>query len=131
VRTLNRAVTAIYDEALRPHGLRAGQLNLVVAVARMEPAKPNDLCRFLRMEKSTLSRDVELMRRKGWLEVGDSGDKRARPLKLSAEGRALIESVVPAWRQAQERVRAMLGGDVTALLGRAVDRLWKDGVTGQ
>ena len=130
VRTLNRAVTALYDEALRPHGLRTGQLNLLVAVARMEPAKPNDLCRFLRMEKSTLSRDVELMRRKGWLEVGDSGDKRARPLKLSAEGRALIVSVVPAWRQAQERVRAMLGGDVTASLGRAVDRLWKDGATG-
>ncbi|APW63240.1 MarR family winged helix-turn-helix transcriptional regulator [Paludisphaera borealis] len=130
VRTLNRAVTALYDEALRPHGLRAGQLNLLVAVARMEPAKPNDLCRFLRMEKSTLSRDVELMRRKGWLEVGDSGDKRTRPLKLSAEGRALIELVVPAWRHAQERVRAMLGGDVTAFLGRAVDRLWKDGATG-
>ena len=130
VRTLNRAVTALYDEALRPHGLRVGQLNLLVAVARMEPAKPSDLCRFLRMEKSTLSRDVELMRRKGWLEVGDSGDKRARPLRVSAEGRALLDSVVPAWRQAQERVRAMLGGDVTASLGRAVDRLWKEGATG-
>jgi DNA-binding MarR family transcriptional regulator len=130
VRMLNRAVTALYDEALRPHGLRAGQLNLLVAVARMEPAKPNDLCRFLRMEKSTLSRDVDLMKRRGWLEVDDSGDRRARPLKLSVEGRALVESVVPAWRRAQERVRAMLGGEAVASLGRAAEHLWKEGATG-
>jgi DNA-binding MarR family transcriptional regulator len=130
MRTLNRAVTALYDEALRPHGLRVGQLNLLVAVARMGTARPGDLCRLLRMEKSTLSRDVELMRRNGWLEVDGSGDKRARPLRISAEGRALLEAVVPAWRQAQERVGAMLGGEAAAALGRAVDRLWKERATG-
>src|SRR3954469_643744 len=86
VRALSRAVTALYDEALRPHGLRAGQLNLLVAVARMGTARPGDLCRTLRMDKSTLSRDVEVMRRNGWLEVDDSGDKRARPLRLSGQG---------------------------------------------
>src|SRR6476469_3419941 len=85
VRALNRAVTALYDEALRPHGLRVGQLNLLVAVARMGTARPGDLCRFLRMEKSTLSRDVELMSRNGWLEVDGSGDKRARPLRISVQ----------------------------------------------
>ena len=127
VRTLNRAVTALYDEALRPHGLRVGQLNLLVAVARMGTARPGDLCRFLRMDKSTLSRDVELMRRNGWLEVDGSGDRRARPLRISAEGRALLEGVVPAWRQAQEKAGAMLGGEATATLGRAIDRLWKEG----
>jgi DNA-binding MarR family transcriptional regulator len=129
VRTLNRAVSALYDEALRPHGLRVGQLNLLVAVARMGTARPGDLCRFLRMDKSTLSRDVELMRRNGWLEVDGSGDKRARPLRVSARGRALLEGVVPAWRQAQKRAEAMLGGEATAALGRAVDRLWREGAT--
>src|SRR4051812_42510417 len=129
VRTLNRAVTALYDEALRPHGLRVGQLNLLVAVARMGTARPGDLCRVLRMDKSTLSRDGDLMRRNGWLEVGDSGDKRARPLQISAEGRALLEGIVPAWRQAQERAAAMLGSEATAALGRAVDRLWREGAT--
>jgi DNA-binding MarR family transcriptional regulator len=129
VRTLNRAVSALFDEALRPHGLRVGQLNLLVAVARMGTARPGDLCRLLRMDKSTLSRDVELMRRNGWLEVDGSGDKRARPLRVSAQGRALLEAVVPAWRQAQEKAEAMLGGEAAAALGQAVDRLWKEGAT--
>src|SRR5262249_58609056 len=81
LRTLNRAVTALYDDALRPHGLRAGQLNLLVAIARMGTARPGDLCGVLRMEKSTLSRDVEVLRRKGWLEVDGSAGRRARPLR--------------------------------------------------
>src|SRR4051812_31329304 len=131
VRTLNRAVTALYDEALRPHGLRVGQLNLLVAVARMGTARPGDLCRILRMDKSTLSRDVEVMRRNGWLEVDEAGDKRARPLRLSPQGQALLEGVVPAWRQAQEKAGAMLGGEAAAALGHAVDRLWKEGATGR
>src|SRR4029077_6018383 len=103
LRTLNRAVTALYDEALRPPGLRVGQLNLLVAVARMGTARPGDLCRFLRMDKSTLSRDVEVMRRNGWLEVDDSADARARPLRLSAQGRAPLGAPAPAWRQGQEK----------------------------
>jgi DNA-binding MarR family transcriptional regulator len=127
VRALNRAVTALYDEALRPHGLRVGQLNLLVAVARFGTARPGDLCRLLRMEKSTLSRDVELMRRNGWLEVDGSGGGRARPLRLSPPGQALLESVLPAWQAAQARAKTLIGDDGIAALKRVVDGLWRDG----
>jgi DNA-binding MarR family transcriptional regulator len=124
VRTLNRALGALYDEALRPLGLRVGQLNLLAAVGRLGTAKPGDLCRVLRMDKSTLSRDVELLRRRGWLEVGDSPDARARPLRLTAEGLARLESALPAWREAQEKAVALLGAEGKEALGRVVDRLW-------
>jgi DNA-binding MarR family transcriptional regulator len=110
LRTLNRAVTALYDEALRPHGLRVGQLNLLVAVARLGTARPGDLCRLLRMDKSTLSRDVEVMRRNGWLEVED-GAGRTRPLRITPAGEALLGQVVPAWRRAQEQARTLIGDD--------------------
>jgi DNA-binding MarR family transcriptional regulator len=129
LRTLNRAVTALYDEALRPHGIRVGQLNLLAAVARVGTARPGDLCRVLRMDKSTLSRDVEVLRRNGWLEVDESADARARPLRLSTPGQALLETVIPAWRQAQEKAEALIGPEATAALGRVVDRLWKEGAS--
>jgi DNA-binding MarR family transcriptional regulator len=130
VRTLNRAVSALYDDALRPHGLRIGQLNLLVAVARMGTARPGDLCRVLSMDKSTLSRDVEVMRRNGWLEVGESSDARTRPLRLSTQGHSLLESIVPAWRQAQDKAEALIGADAKSALGQALDRLWKGRVSG-
>ena len=127
---LNRAVTALYDEALRPHGLRVGQLNLLVAVARAGTARPGDLCRVLRMDKSTLSRDVDVMRRNGWLEVDDSADARARPLRLSA-------AATPCWRRSSRpggrpRCRPARGSGTTgaeALLQMA-RRLRDDGTPG-
>src|SRR5436305_15230566 len=88
VRALNRASTSLYDDALRPHGLRVGQLNLLVAIARMGSARPGDLCRILHMDKSTLSRDLNLLRRNGWIETGES-QGRARLLKLGRDGHAL------------------------------------------
>src|SRR4051812_21646183 len=110
LRSLNRALTAVYDDALRPHGLRVGQLNLLVAVARLGTARPADLCRLLRMDKSTLSRDVEVMRRKGWLEV-EGGSGRSRPLRITPAGEALLAQVVPAWRRAQERAHTLIGDE--------------------
>lgn len=129
VRALNRAVTALYDDALRPHGLRVGQLNLLVAVARMGIARPGDLCRALRMDKSTLSRDVEVMRRNGWLEVEDACG-RSRPLRLSPEGQALLDRVAPAWRQAQAQARTLIGDDGAEAVLRIARRLRDDGSPG-
>ena len=129
LRTLNRALTALYDDALRPHGLRVGQLNLLVAVARMGTARPGDLCRALRMDKSTLSRDVEVLRRNGWLEVEDSGG-RSRPLRLSPGGQALLERVAPAWRQAQAQARTLIGDDGAEALLQIARKLRDDGTPG-
>jgi DNA-binding MarR family transcriptional regulator len=129
LRTLNRAVTALYDVALRPHGLRVGQLNLLVAVARMGTARPGDLCRLLHMDKSTLSRDVEVMRRHGWL-VADQVGGRSRPLRITPVGRALLERVAPAWRQAQEQARTLIGDDGAEAVLAMARRLGSDDTPG-
>ena len=49
LRVLNRFVTNIYDEALRPLGLKISQLNLLVAIAKMGEAKPTVLCEMLHL----------------------------------------------------------------------------------
>ncbi len=56
LRSLNRSLTSLYDDALHPLGLRVGQLNILVAVACMRQAKPVDLCRMLCMDKSRFFR---------------------------------------------------------------------------
>jgi DNA-binding MarR family transcriptional regulator len=129
LRTLNRAVTALYDDALRPHGLRVGQLNLLVAVARMGTARPGNLCRLLHMDKSTLSRDVEVLRRHGWL-VADQTGGRSRPLRITPVGRALLERVAPAWRQAQEQARKLIGDDGAEAVLAMARRLDTEGTPG-
>jgi DNA-binding MarR family transcriptional regulator len=129
VRALNRAITGLYDDALRPLGLRIGQLNLLVAIARMGTARPSDLCRILQMDKSTLSRDVEVIRRKGWLLV-EEGAGRARPLRISPGGLSLLERAFPAWRQAQEQAGTLIGDEGAASLRQMSLRLRKGDLPG-
>jgi DNA-binding MarR family transcriptional regulator len=124
LRSLNRALTSLYDDALRPLGVRVGQLNILVAVACMGQARPLDLCRILCMDKSTLSRDVKVMQRHGWLKEGTDEDARTRPLRITPTGSDLLEKCLPAWRTAQANATALLGEEGTALLFRAAGARW-------
>jgi DNA-binding MarR family transcriptional regulator len=116
VRLINRVVTAIYDEALRPHGIRVSQANILVAVARRGEARPVDVCRLLRLEKSTLSRDVEVMKARGWLESDPPTGGRNQVLRITPGGLELLARSRPAWESAQaEATRSIGESDVEAL----------------
>jgi DNA-binding MarR family transcriptional regulator len=65
LRMLSRAVTRIYNQALRPYGLTTSQMNILVAISCLGEARQQDVCQALHLEKSTLSRDVVRMRRQG------------------------------------------------------------------
>src|SRR5262249_56594975 len=87
VRLLNRAVTAIYDEALRPYGLKVTQMTVLVTVAKIGQASPGAVGRILHMEKSTLSRNVDRMRARGWLDPVPTEDGRGHLPHGSPRGR--------------------------------------------
>ena len=60
MRTANRIVSAIYDEALSDLGLKGSQLNLLVTVFRAGPIRQTDLATLFNIDETTLSRNVEL-----------------------------------------------------------------------
>ncbi len=130
VRMLNRTITAMYDEALRPLGLTAGQLNILVVIAKRGPISPGEIARRLNMEKSTASRNIERMRRNGWLTVTAAESGRRQQLSLTRQGKTLLEKSVPAWGEAQTRARAVLGrrgADSIHSVGNAVwSRIGRD-----
>lgn len=109
LRMIHRAVNGIYDSALRPHGLRASQMTILIVVAYAGSVKPSRLCRVLHLEKSTLSRDVEVLARKGWLEVEPDTEGRGQTLRLSSFGATLLKTTFPAWEEAQREVAELLG----------------------
>jgi len=123
LRLLNRVVTNLYDDALRPLGLKVSQLNLLVVAAKLGLAQPAKVCDLLQLDPSTLSRNVERMRAKGWLEVVPGEDSRTQPFGLTAQGRRLLERAVPAWEQAQRQAGELLGEDGVALLTNTASRL--------
>ena len=122
IRMLNRAISRIYDEEVRSHGIRFSQMNILTVVTLHGPIRPVDVGRLLSLEKSTLSRNVGLMEAKGWL-ASRSGEGNSRLLEVTARGRRLLKGAEPAWRAAQARVTALLGEAASAELRRAADRI--------
>ncbi len=118
LRMLNRRLTRVYDEALRPHGLSVAQLNMLVAIAFTGHISPTALGEALDLEKSTLSRNVKRLVDQGWVRVWAAVEGRGQLLGITDEGRALIEQVEPAWARAQEQARVLLGESLGGELGR-------------
>jgi DNA-binding MarR family transcriptional regulator len=123
LRMLSRAVTRIYNQALRPYGLTTSQMNILVAVSCLGEARQQDVCQALHLEKSTLSRDVVRMRSQGWLDTVPGADGRTALLRITPVGRKLVEQAIPAWQQAQEQATALLGESEVRTLGRAATTL--------
>jgi DNA-binding MarR family transcriptional regulator len=109
LRLLHRVVNTIYDDALRPHRLKVSQMNLLAEIAANPGTSAAELGRRLRIEKSTLSRDVARLEAKGWVEGEAGEDGRTRALALSRRGLDLLERAAPAWRAAQRRASELLG----------------------
>src|SRR5215207_9463619 len=123
LRMLNRVITNIYDDALRPLDLKVSQMNILVAAAKMSTVRPLEVCEYLHLDVSTLSRNVERMKARGWLKVVPDKDGRSQPFQLTPQGRKLLEQAVPAWSKAQQQVKKVLGDGVVEQLNQAMKRV--------
>src|SRR5436853_1654645 len=128
LRMLNRVVTNIYDDALRSLDLKVSQMNILVAAAKMGTARPIEVCEYLHLDVSTLSRNVERMKARGWLEVVPDEDGRSQPFRLTPQGRKLLGKAIPAWSEAQQQVKRVLGNGFVDQLNQATKRVGKGAV---
>ncbi len=127
-RVLSRVVTRIYDDALRPLGLRATQLNVLAALGVLGPCAQQRLVAALELEKSSLSRALERLHERGWVEYGAGDDGRSHELALTAAGRRLLVRAHAPWSAAQQQVAALVGAGGAAAL-RRLGRSARGGVT--
>src|ERR687884_1825824 len=123
LRLLNRVVTNLYDDALRPLGLKVSQMNVLVVAAKLGVPRPAQVSELLHLDISTLSRNVDRMMAKGWLEVVPEQDARTQPFRLTEQGRRLLERAIPAWEKAQRQAAELLGEPGVAVLDEAAKRL--------
>ena len=118
LRTLSRMVTGIYEDELRPLKLRASQMVILAVTARLGQVRATELSRMLHVDASTLSRNVERIRARGWLEQARAGDERSHPFRLTASGKEILGEAVLAWERAQAKAVALLGRQGVADLRR-------------
>lgn len=108
IRRAARAVTQLYASYLRASRIEGTQYSLLSMLGSFGPCSQTAIGRRFALDKTTLSRNLQLLRRKGWIETAASTDGRERRYTLSAAGRKRLETARPAWRQAQNRLRASM-----------------------
>ncbi len=123
LRKATRVVTQLYDNALRPLGLRSTQLPILVTLAARGPLSVNDLADSLVLDRTTLIRTLQPLRRRGFIDAGPDERKRSRRFALTAAGRDAVAAAVPLWAQAQANVMDELGAGESLDLQRTLSRL--------
>jgi DNA-binding MarR family transcriptional regulator len=111
-RRYARAVTRLFENKLRPHGLRATQFSVLAALALVGPTGVTELAGMLGLERTTLTRVAAVLERNGWISVGREDDGRRRPFRLTGGGRRKVEGAFPAWKEAQDQAGRRLAGPV-------------------
>lgn len=111
VQRAARALARHFDEALRPVGLTSGQFSLLNALNRPEPPAVGKVARLLAMDRTTLTAALKPLERDGLVTIAaDPGDRRNRLLRLTDEGRKILASAVPIWRDTHAAIEAGLPG---------------------
>jgi DNA-binding MarR family transcriptional regulator len=109
VRKAARAVTNLYEAVLRPMGLRATQFSLLMATRVMGPVTVVKLAQVMVMDRTTLTRNLQILEKRGLITIQPGEDRREREVSLTALGMEVLAQAVPLWEEAQDRVRKGLG----------------------
>jgi DNA-binding MarR family transcriptional regulator len=109
VRKAARAVTKLYEEVLRPIGLRATQFSLLMAARVIGPVTVVKLAQITVMDRTTLTRNLQILEKRRLIEIKPGEDRREREVTLTASGMEVLAKAVPLWEEAQDRVRQGLG----------------------
>jgi DNA-binding MarR family transcriptional regulator len=107
-RMAARAISRRADRKLRPFGVTAAQFNIMGAMATRQGRTITELADALAMERTTLSRNLALLERKGLISALPAERGNGRVSALTEAGRDLFEAIVPEWRKSQAELRQEL-----------------------
>ncbi|HET9205575.1 MAG TPA: MarR family winged helix-turn-helix transcriptional regulator [Burkholderiaceae bacterium] len=121
LRQLSRAVTRHYDAYVARTGLKNTQYSLLSHVVLLGPIQPVELARHMKLDASTLTRNLQPLLAQGWLEMGPGADGRSRIVSATDSGRTKRTEAQRAWKQAQLALNAQLGDARVARLHELID----------
>ena len=121
VRQLMRQLSRHYDAELGKTGLKTTQYSLLVHVLELGPVRPGELARAMRMDASTLTRNLRPMIAAGWLRIDAGADERSRSVSITEAGRTKRDEARHHWHAAQDELVEMLGMERVASLHALID----------
>ena len=109
LRRTARALSQLYDDAVRPLGLRTTQFTILQALSLTGEVSQGRLGEIMALDSTTLTRTLAIMKRRKWVAMRQGSDGRERLMSLSTAGREQLDLASPAWQAVQDRLRSQLG----------------------
>ncbi len=109
LRRAARKVTKAFDEAIKPSGLKITQFSLLTAAFLQENQNVGRLAELMGMDRTTLSRNLKLLEKRGLVKLEPGQDRREVRVSLTPEGLDAMEKAAPLWHEMQERIVQGLG----------------------
>ena len=107
-RMAARAITRRADRKLRPFGVTAAQFNVLGSLLAHPGRSITELADAIAMDRTTLSRNLALLERKGMVTSAPAERGNGRAQALTEHGTQTVEAILPEWRRSQAELRETL-----------------------
>jgi DNA-binding MarR family transcriptional regulator len=109
LRRATRAVIKLYDESLKPTGLKVTQFDLLSSLMALGSSTLTELAQDIAIDRTTLTRNLEILEDRGLVVTEAGQDRRERQLRLTDKGIAAVAAAYPLWQAAQARTMELAG----------------------
>jgi len=121
LRQLMRRVANHYDAEMAKCGLKTTQYSLLSHVLKLGPIRPGDLATEMKMDASTLTRNLRPLVDAGWVTLEAGADARSRLVHITEAGRDKRAEAQRYWKAAQLALNEVLGVERVLALHALVD----------
>lgn len=121
LRQLMRRVASHYDAEMAKCGLKTTQYSLLSHVLKLGPIRPGDLAVAMKMDASTLTRNLRPLVDAGWVTLEAGADARSRLVHITDAGLDKRAQAQRSWKVAQLALNDALGVERVVALHTLVD----------
>ena len=109
LRKAARAITILYDNAFQSSGLLSTQFNVLHVIYKSDSIRISDLAARLGMDRTTLTRNLAILEREGFIKISEGKDHRARNVTATQKGHRAVTRAIPLWNEVQGKVKQKMG----------------------
>lgn len=120
LRRLSRIVDGHYRKHIALHNLTTSQMSILFVLYETGAIQQSKLGELLTLERSTVSRNVRILKKREWLS---SSDDYHPELTLSAKGNEKVSLLIPIWERIMDELYEKVGEEGIELLEKLENKL--------
>src|ERR1700761_7808918 len=109
-RRRSRDLTRVFEKAMRGSGVRGTQFTLLATLVQTGPMATTRLADFQGLERTTLTRNLALLVRDGFVRMREGEGRRVRKVTIPPAGEEAARRSYPFWKKAQDAALAAGAG---------------------